>query len=219
MLVTAVCPTANRPSYLARAIRCFLSQTFTDSELLVLDDGKEPSDIPSNPRIRQVYCEPGTWRTLGDKRNYANTLALGDIIWHLDDDDWSAPARMAEQVAALESGVQVTGYSSLLFYRERDGGLFKYTYSGLGPYAVGTSLCYRKQYWKDHQFPSMQVGEDSQFALRAGADKTLLSGPGWGMLVAVTLANSTAKPNLGDGNFPQALRSEFPDAFFEALNA
>lgn len=218
-LVTAVCPTANRLKYIPRAIQCFLSQTFKDSELVILDDGAEPCYpvVPIHPRIRYEYGQPGCWKTTGAKRNAINAMANGDIIWHMDDDDWSAPERMEEQVALLTTGsARVVGYHTLLYYRESDCGLFKYRYSGMGDYAIGTSQCYWREYWKANPFPELNIGEDSQFSFKAAAKNMLASTPGCGMIVARTLSSSTAKPALGSCDFPKAEKSEFPKAFFDA---
>jgi glycosyl transferase family 2 len=217
-LVTAVCLTGFRHDYVARTVHNFLSQTFMDSELLILDDGRDACHavVPMHPRIRYEYRQPGTWATVGEKRNAANGMALGDFIIHFDDDDWSISTRIEEQLKVLENReFSVTGYSSILYYRPADGGVFKYAFNGYGHYAVGTTQCYRRDYWKKNLFPVINVGEDSQFSFKAAAKGVLHSIPGLGKIVARSLPNSTAKPNLGDRYFPPARRDEFPQAFWE----
>jgi len=94
----------------------FLSQTVTDSELIIVDDGVESvSDlIPVNPRIRYVRlpncsdtapkfygASPAGRLSIGSKRNLCCSMARGEFILHFDDDDWSAPGRMAHQISTI----------------------------------------------------------------------------------------------------------------------
>ena len=44
--VTCICPTANRQDLISVAIQSFLSQTYTDSELLIVDDGDFVTRVP-----------------------------------------------------------------------------------------------------------------------------------------------------------------------------
>src|ERR1039458_4443368 len=110
MKVTAICPTYNRRQYIPYMLECFLSQTFTDSELIIVDDGTDSiADlIPDNPRIKHIRLEPKQRLSTGAKRNIACEQAQGEFIVHFDDDDWSAPGRIAHQTSELErTGKQV----------------------------------------------------------------------------------------------------------------
>ena len=167
------------------AVGCWYRQVWPRLELVIVDD----LDCPSFPdaedftghRIR--YVKLGRRVTVGEKRNIACAMASGEIIVHFDSDDWSAPGRVADQVARLqETRKQVTGYNAMLFretralrvvenggtrpastwWRWRDG-------KGL---AAGTSLCYWRRWWEYHQFPAENLAEDDLFyaeALRADA--------------------------------------------------
>src|ERR1019366_10210549 len=98
-LVTAICPTYNRRKYLPTSIALFLKQTFTDSELLIVDDSTESIDdlVPKHPRIRYVRLSPSSVEKrllIGEKRNICCAEARGEFIVHWDDDDWQAPDRI-----------------------------------------------------------------------------------------------------------------------------
>lgn len=141
----------------AAAIRCYESQTYPNREL-VLVDGRQ-------------------FATIGETRNCGNDTATGDIIAHFDDDDWSHPNRIAEQVALLQSsGADAVGYNEALFWRE--GRLIydrvadeSYTdsgsallYSNRDPrYCLGTSLCYWRKTWERKPFRATSSGEDFHF--------------------------------------------------------
>lgn len=165
MLVSAIMPTRGRPQFAARAVECFLAQTWPEKQLVIVDDGDcrsfaripEHEDIQYNLMTRHL--------TIGAKRNIACSRAAGDVIMHWDDDDWSAPGRMTDQVnRLLEAGAPITGYHSMLF---SDGARrWKFTASSRH-YALGTSLCYTRRFWETHPFPDKNVGEDNAVVSRA----------------------------------------------------
>lgn len=179
--VTALCLTRNRRQWLPKAIRTFQLQTYPNKELLILSDGEDVRDlVPDDARIRLVHIEEG--RTIGEKRNCGAGLAGGDVIVHWDDDDWSAPKRLADQMQRLrETGKSVTGYCSMLF---TDGSRW-WLYDGVGNFnAMGTSLCYRKNWWRSHPFPAKQIGEDGEFVTEARQHHQLVSVPAGNLMAA-----------------------------------
>src|SRR4051812_1392609 len=104
MLATAITPTFNRSRYLPSVAACFLAQTADDSEMIVLDDGDQSARpfVPDHPRIRYVHLS-GKRLSTGAKRNICCEMARGEFILHFDNDDWSAPTRIASQVASLRA--------------------------------------------------------------------------------------------------------------------
>lgn len=160
--VSCICPTANRQGLILTAIRSFLSQTYVDSELVIVDDGKDVTPVPDSPRIRYIRLQPGDL-PVGEKRNICCENAKGEIIVHFDDDDWSHPNRVTQQVERLrQSGKSVTGYSSFSYYDVFTGKAFCLTKLG---YAAGTTQCYYKSYWQNHRFDSTaRLEEDVKFS-------------------------------------------------------
>ena len=70
--------------------------------------------LPDDASIRLVHIEQG--RTIGEKRNFGAGRARGAVIAHWDDDDYSAPDRLEDQVGRLlQSGKAVTGYFAMRF--------------------------------------------------------------------------------------------------------
>lgn len=165
--MTCLCLTRNRREWLPQAIRCFQRQTYPHRELLIVADGADVRDlVPSDDFIRLVQTDGCP--QIGEKRNFGAARAAGEIIAHWDDDDYSAPGRLSDQVERLRNtGKAVTGYYSMRFTDGSDWWL----YSGASCYSIGTSLCYRREWWEKHPFRSLQIGEDNQFvgeALTAG---------------------------------------------------
>lgn len=106
--VSALMVTRGRVSWATRAIACFLAQTWTSSELVVVDD--DPDDdlmrriaaLPADARQRIVYRRlPAARQTLGQLRNLAVATARGPFVAQWDDDDVYHPQRLEAQLAAL----------------------------------------------------------------------------------------------------------------------
>ena len=120
---------------------------------------------------------------------------MGEIIAHWDDDDYSAPERLAVQVRSLlESGKAVTGFHSMRF---TDGNRW-WKYEGTRNYALGTSLCYRRGWWNTHRFPLVQVGEDNQFVSTAHAAGELVTTDAGDLMYATNHPGNTSPRKLGD---------------------
>ena len=149
-LVCSVMVTAYRPALAKRAIDCFRAQTYPNKQILILENG----DATHRPLQTDGVCQENRGRTVGELRNDAIALTLkshAEIIMHWDDDDWSHPERIAEQVALLQSsGADAVGYREMLFWREHgapgnqiNGTGEAWIYRQTNPlYALGTSLCY-----------------------------------------------------------------------------
>ena len=83
---------------------------------MILADGQDVRHLvpEHDPRVRLIHL--AGWPEIGAKRNYGCERAAGDVIAHWDDDDYSAPERLADQVQRLlESGKAVTGFHSMRF--------------------------------------------------------------------------------------------------------
>jgi len=52
-------------------------------------------------------------------------------------------------------------------------GVRSWLYLGTPLFALGTSLCYRKQWWRTHPFRSVQIGEDNHFVDAANFERQL----------------------------------------------
>ena len=86
-----------------------------------------------------------------------------DILIHWDDDDWSHPNRIAEQVALLQaSQCDVVGYNRVLFWRSVEQQAW--VYDNHDPrYCVGSSLAYWRRTWERKPFTATSQGEDVAF--------------------------------------------------------
>jgi glycosyltransferase involved in cell wall biosynthesis len=168
-LVSCIMPTQNRRRFIPRAIESFLLQDWPEKELVVVDSGDDRVEdlIREVPNAKYIfYTEPRSeWLPnvpIGTKRNIACENASGEIIVHFDDDDYSHPGRISNQIKYLrESGKSVVGYNWIKEFSEFTTNTNDYQ---VPPgWAAGTSLCYLKAYWEKHRFPATSFGEDWTF--------------------------------------------------------
>jgi len=85
--VTVVIPVYNRDQYVGEAIKSILAQTFTDFELLVIDDGS----TDSSREVVRAYHDPRiclgcneTNEGIPKTRNTGMQLARGEYLAFLD---------------------------------------------------------------------------------------------------------------------------------------
>lgn len=188
-LVCAILLTRDRPAMARRAVRGFMEQTYEDKRLLIVDAStqlhadeigdllEEIGDdamIEHRIDIVEVHHEhqrgplKGQQKSIGSLRNYACSAASGHqetkIILHWDDDDYSHPTRIAEQVALLRSsGAEAVGYSEMLFwdtrratrFEDEPGRAWLYRSTSPKPKPLGTSLCYWRKTWERKPFPEV----------------------------------------------------------------
>ena len=98
--VSVIIPTYNRGWILEEAVDSVLAQTYTDFELIVVDDGSTDDTRallqPFGQRIAYVHQDN---QGVSAARNTGLRLARGELIALLDSDDLWKPAKLARQVA------------------------------------------------------------------------------------------------------------------------
>jgi glycosyltransferase involved in cell wall biosynthesis len=108
--VTVLMPVYNNAPYIKDAVGSILSQSMTDFELLVIDDGStdgsaEVLEAFRDPRLKVARNAEnlGVARTL----NRGLDMARGDYVARMDGDDISLPRRLERQVDFLENNPDV----------------------------------------------------------------------------------------------------------------
>lgn len=106
-LVTVYIPTHNRQHMILRAVNSVLNQTYTNIEIIVVDDGSTDetesilSDLASKGSIK--YFRINNPRGACAARNLAIQHAQGELITGLDDDDIFRLNRVEELVNAFQT--------------------------------------------------------------------------------------------------------------------
>ena len=103
VLISVVLPTYNRARCLSRSINSVLNQTFSNLELIIVDDGstdntRELVESFSDPRIRYIYQENAGACAA---RNHGINEALGTYIAFQDSDDEWRKDKLEIQLNAL----------------------------------------------------------------------------------------------------------------------
>ncbi|HOW42471.1 MAG TPA: glycosyltransferase family A protein [Candidatus Omnitrophota bacterium] len=122
--VSVVIPVFNRAQLIGNSARSVLAQSFTDLELIIVDDGSTDGTAAAlealqrtDARIRLVRHE----RNRGEAaaRNTGIRAACGEFIAHHDSDDIWLPQKLERQVRFLESAPAETGlvYCSFRIHR------------------------------------------------------------------------------------------------------
>ena len=111
--VSVIIPTHNRPELLKRAVNSVLSQTYTDLEVIVVDDGleKRADEIINNFNdSRLKYIQHSEEKGGSAARNTGIKSASGEFIAFLDDDDEWLLHKLATQMAQFESTPRDVGF-------------------------------------------------------------------------------------------------------------
>ena len=196
MLVTAILPTRGRPQMAWDALECIERQTWSDLEIIILDDSEKPSFTSLSRKLtKSVRYQRSEEQCLGTKLNTACSLANGEYIIRFDDDDWSSPERTADQINRLvESGKAVTSYRNMRF---TDGERTWINHNWPGGY--GTSLAFRRQWWNEHPFQPVTFGEDWEFVAESMRADQFVAGECDGFLVASIHENHISPRIIGAG--------------------
>ncbi|MFN6039864.1 MAG: glycosyltransferase, partial [Bacteroidota bacterium] len=107
--VSVILPVFNAEKYLAESIKSILNQSFTNFELIIINDGstdKSSEIIKSFSDIRIVYIEQLNMG-LANTLNKGVSLAKGKYIARQDNDDISYPERFQKQFSYLENNAEI----------------------------------------------------------------------------------------------------------------
>ncbi|NCD25326.1 MAG: glycosyltransferase family 2 protein [Deltaproteobacteria bacterium] len=109
--ISVIIPTHNRADVLGRAVASVLAQTWTDFELIVIDDGSTDHTAAvlaefGDPRLTGMHQEN---KGVSAARNQGIAASSGQCIALLDSDDSWLPDKLARQVAFMrESGMEIS---------------------------------------------------------------------------------------------------------------
>ena len=174
-------PVYKTAPYLREAMDSILSQTFTDFELIVLNDCS-----PDNAEeILDEYKDPRIVRYLGEKNvglanvlNVGMQMAKGEYIARMDSDDLSTPNRLEVQVEYLEQhpdidlcscGMKLFGAKDGTWIRESDPDKVRISALFFSPILHASSVWRKEAFEKEglHFEQEMVPAEDYDLWCRA----------------------------------------------------
>ena len=122
-LVSIVMPSYNTASYIEESIESVLAQTYTEWELLIVDDcSTDNTDAVVAPyladtRIRYLKNETNSGAAVS--RNYALREAKGKWIAFLDSDDLWEPQKLEKQIAFMRENGYHFSYTEYQWINEQ----------------------------------------------------------------------------------------------------
>jgi glycosyltransferase involved in cell wall biosynthesis len=124
-LVSVVIPTYNRAADLRRALKSVIGQTWTNWEVLVVDnhstdDTGQMVESLREARIRLLSVH--NHGVIAVSRNLGVASSAGDYVAFLDSDDWWSRRKLQQSVRALTTGADLV-YHDLYLARSARGGL------------------------------------------------------------------------------------------------
>ncbi|WP_009631864.1 glycosyltransferase family 2 protein [Synechocystis sp. PCC 7509] len=107
--VSVVIPTYNNITYLPEALESVLNQTFTDFEVIIIDDGSldTTQEWISNLVDARIKTIVQTNQGAAVARNTGIAFSSGDYIAFLDSDDLWEPTKLEKQVQCLAANPDV----------------------------------------------------------------------------------------------------------------
>lgn len=114
MKVLVIMPTYGRLPFLNRALASFLSQTYDDKELVIVNDDK---NVEIKCEYPNVICINVSKKILiGQKKNIATNLGYHDLYIPFDDDDIMLPNRIQNCVNFHTKNFEIELYRNMLGY-------------------------------------------------------------------------------------------------------
>ncbi len=109
--ISVIIPTYNRKEALIKAVDSVLSQTYTNFELIIVDDGSTDDtslmfkdNDNENGKIKYIYQENGG---VSKARNTGIKFAKGELISFLDSDDEWLPKKLEKQIDFLKKNKNI----------------------------------------------------------------------------------------------------------------
>ncbi|HJU37616.1 MAG TPA: glycosyltransferase [Gaiellaceae bacterium] len=123
--VSVIIPAYNAEAFLARAIRSVERQTYSDFEIVVVDDGSTDGTDEVARGFSGVRCVRRPHLGEAATRNHGLEEAAGDLVAFLDADDEWLPEKLAHQVSFMEKLGSSFSYTDS--YVVRDGRRRRYS--------------------------------------------------------------------------------------------
>src|SRR3989344_6784958 len=122
--VSVIMAAFNAMPYLKIAVKSILDQTYTDFEIIIVDDASDDSSWKylkslKNPRIKLIKNKKNLG--LAKSLNIALRRAQGHFIARMDADDFSSPERLREQVNFLQKNKTIALCGTYAFLINESG--------------------------------------------------------------------------------------------------
>jgi glycosyltransferase involved in cell wall biosynthesis len=126
-LISVIIPVFNGEQTIKEAIESVLNQTFSDLELIVIDDGSSDSTLNILSRVRDLRLKVFSYANAGVcvSRNRGFSHASGEFISFLDADDLWTLDKLEAQLEALNANPEAAVAYSWVDYMDPTGKFFR----------------------------------------------------------------------------------------------
>lgn len=156
--ISCLMVTSGRYELMKKSIKCYIDQTYSNKELIVLSQAtpeinnqiKEHIDSLGRKDIQFIWCSPKM--ALGGMRNLSVELSTGDVLCQWDDDDLYHPFRLVTQFKYLNhDGAVASCYRQHLKYYQTTGEIYWIDWSierqEFERYLPGTIMFWKKHFY------------------------------------------------------------------------
>lgn len=172
-MISCKCITYGRTHLLQEALYSFLQQDgMEESELIIVNDYPLQTLIFDHPNVK-IFNLKETFKTIGDKENFAIEQCSGDIIAVWDDDDIALPNHLSNIKKFWKEDTNILHWAKGVYYN----------YPNITdiPFIGNSGMVYSRKAWEAvGRSPIMNAGGDTVFKddIHAlGADKIVFAYP------------------------------------------
>jgi glycosyltransferase involved in cell wall biosynthesis len=197
--VSVIIPNYRHAPYLPRRIESVLNQTFTDIEVICMDDASPDNSreviarYSGDPRVRTVFNEVNSGSTF-KQWNKGARLACGQYIWFAESDDFADPGLLERLVGVLDANPSCgLAFCQSHYVGEDDQATGMFTAQASGPehwksdfVLSGVEACRRYLFW-ENVIPnaSAVVMRRDLYLQVGGADESMRLAGDWKLYAAV----------------------------------
>jgi glycosyltransferase involved in cell wall biosynthesis len=183
--ISCVCITkSGRTSFLKKSIGYFQSQTYPNTELIIVsqatqEENKQIEQFILDSKVKIKLYIVDEQMDIGTMRHTSVLLSQGEIVCQWDDDDVFGKNRLSNQYIKLLSDTNNVGsaYCSLLYYFKNDRKIFLSNWSKNETidrkFHQGTIMFYKDAYDERVYYNPVQAGNSEDWAF---AKKIVLEG-------------------------------------------
>ena len=202
--VSIVVPTYNRAIF-ARQIKMNVKRQLYPHyllQLIIIDDSDIPNykfDIPNYISDVVYHRVVDRHMTIPEKRNLGASLATGDIIAHMDDDDVYFAEYISTAVNVLMDNPEIGCVGSTVIGCYDIIRKTSYTSGSIISFLSEAPMVYRKSFWAERNFDNNQVqGEGIPFQL--GRTDRCMQIPFMFMMIAITHKSNITPNRISNNN-------------------
>ena len=173
--ITTIVTTYRPGVELLTAVRSLVAQTWTNHEILVVDDGspagyagflERAAALDPRVRVLRLPDNAGTYAA----RNHGLAAATGEFVTFQDSDDWSHPLRLERQVAPLVADPAVFSTTSEAVRVTADLRVSRVGFPRLRSYNISSLMIRRERALGNvGRFDPIRKGADAEYVERARA--------------------------------------------------